>query len=129
MVEQVAQKSIAGYYYWSSEHPVTALELRADNTCTFYKAPESESDRPQCATGRAFNGHGTYEVVGDSVRISGKGKGYNFGYMWTTSADAIKAGPKDVDFDQTKTIEDLEKHRKGDAEGQILKIMDTLHWD
>ena len=123
----VEQKSIAGFYSWGDERfPDFCIELRPDNTCSYCKSPDEDLDRPMTPMGTSFNGNGTYEVVGDSVRISGKGKGYDFGWLYPTSSAAIEGGAKDEDHDFTRTIADLESHRMGDAEGQINKHFDKL---
>ena len=90
----VEQKSLAGFYFWGQRDnwPEFCIELRADNTCSYYKSPDDDYDRPMTPVGNSFNGTGTYEIVGDSVRYSGKGKGYDFGCMYGSSSAAIQAG-------------------------------------
>ncbi len=115
--------NLSGYYYWGDNFPEFCITLREDNTCSFYKSPDSDYDLPLTPTGTSFNGHGIYTIDSDVLRYSGKGLKCFFGF---TYSDSDKAVPEEQINEGEIKLTDLLAHRKGDAGDQINEFFHRI---
>ena len=122
----VEPSNLPGFYYWGDKYPEFCISLRQDNTCSYYKSPDSDYDLPLTPTGTSYNGQGTYVIEGDKVKYKGKGLSYNFGFLYSTSNDAIKFGPVEYEHEGELSLSDLVSHRKGDDGEKINEYYNNL---